>query len=90
MSETTTPPAPATPPPSPAPLISSSPANQSTAAVSGLSSSGLMVVLIWALGLAHVTVPPEVAVVLVSMIGAGVHWLILTYGTPAVEAAPKP
>lgn len=77
MSDTQTQPAP-TPP-----LISSSPATQATAAGSSGASSALVVVLIWALGSMHVTVPPEVATAATVLVGVVVHWVVVRFGMPA-------
>lgn len=78
MSTTTT--------PTPAPLISSSPANQATAAASGFSASGVMVLVIWlAKSLLHVDIPPEVATAMVGLIGTGIHWAVLKYGIPLAQ-----
>jgi hypothetical protein len=72
MSGGTTPPA--------APLISSSPANQATAAASGLGGSGAVILIIWLFSLAHITIPTDAAVELAALAAAGVHWAMLKYG----------
>jgi hypothetical protein len=61
-------------------LISSSPANQSTAAASGGGAGAVMVILIWLLSEVHIAVPSEVAVAMTSLVGTGVHWAVLKYG----------
>ena len=65
-----------------APLVSSSPANQSTAAASSGGAAGIVIILLWALGLAKITVPPEVAAALVTLIGSAVHCVVIRYGMP--------
>lgn len=77
MSTTTT--------PTPAPLISSSPANQATAAASGFSASGFMIILVWLLSLFHIDLPPTVAAAMVGMIGPVIHWVVLKYGIPVAQ-----
>lgn len=72
-------------PPAPvqsAPLVSSSPANQATAAGSSGAASALVVVVIWAISYLHVTVPPEVAAAVTTLVGVGVHWLVVKFGLP--------
>lgn len=63
------------------PLISTSPANQSTAAASSGGAAGAVVVGLWVLSLWHITVPPEVAVAAATMIAALFHWVMITFGT---------
>lgn len=63
-------------------LVSSSPANQATAAASGTSAAAIVVILIWMLGYAHVAVPAEVASAFVALIGAAVHWAVVKFGLP--------
>ena len=94
MSATITPPKPielAPPPPSTVTqppqqqeaLVSTSPANQATAAASGGGAAAAVVVLIWLLGLFKITMPPDVAAALVFSIGAGIHWVMITFGKPS-------
>jgi hypothetical protein len=59
---------------------SDSPATQSTAAASGASAGALVVILIWLISLAHITVPAEVATAFTVLTGAAVHWIMITYG----------
>lgn len=83
MTSTNVPPlTPPTPTPAP-PLISSSPANQATAAGSGGAAAAIIVVVMWGLGLLHITVPPEVASAMTALVGAGVHALVIKYSPPS-------
>lgn len=61
-------------------LISSSPANQATAAASGGAAGAGIVILIWLLGAVHVTVPGEVAASMAVLVTAGVHWASIRWG----------
>jgi len=67
----------------PAPLISSSPANQATAAASNVAAAAVMTILIWVTtAFFHVDIPSQVAVAMGSLVGMGVHWAVLKYGIP--------
>lgn len=69
------------------PLISTSPANQSTAAASAGGATGIVIILLWICGLFKIVVPPEVAAAFVSIIGAGVHWAVVTYSKPTTATS---
>lgn len=69
------------------PLISTSQANQSTAAASAGGATGIVIILLWVCGLFKIVVPPEVAAAFVSIIGAGVHWAVVTYSKPTTATS---
>ena len=69
-------------PSGPAPLISTSAATQSTAAASSASAGAIVVILIWALSLVHISVPSDVSVALSVLVSAGVHWIMIKFGMP--------
>lgn len=62
-----------------------------TAAASGGFSGAAVVVLTWALGLAHVAVPPEVAASAMVLLTPIVHLLAMRLGVePVIAAAVAP
>lgn len=65
------------------PLISSSPADQGTAAASGGAAAAILVLLIWGLSTVHIVVPGEAAAAMSTLLGIVVHWAVLKYGLPA-------
>jgi hypothetical protein len=67
-------------PPSAPPLVSSSPANQATAAGSYTAAGALVVILVWLLGLFHVVVPSDVVGAFGVLLGIGVHALVVKFG----------
>lgn len=72
---TTTPVASASPP-----LISTSPANQATAAASNTAAMAFVVIIVWLIGLVHITVPAEVATAFTVLFGAVVHFAVIKWG----------
>lgn len=65
------------------PLVSTSYANQATAAGSGAGSMAFVVLVIWILGLWKIAVPPEVATAMTTLVAIGVHAAVIKYGFPA-------
>lgn len=78
MSETASVPAAPAPAPAQAPAPSAKPnTTQATAGAVGGATSAAAVVLIWALGLLKLPVPPEVAVSIVALVTPVVHYVVV-------------
>jgi hypothetical protein len=59
-----------------------------TTAASGVGAAAVSV-LVWGLGLVHITIPADVAGALVMLIAAGAHW-VATIATKPAAPAPAP
>lgn len=62
--------------------------NLSTAAGAGGAALAAVVVLVWILSFAHITVPDQVVSALTVLLTFGAHWLAVQMKDQAVPAAP--